>query len=106
DHQHRDLAQLRIVLDAAERLVAVELGHHHVEQDEIELALRKLAHRLQPVDRLVDAEALAHQPGSEQAAVGGQIVDHQHPPLQVHDAPPMKRSSVASSASLSKGLGK
>src|SRR6516165_2178542 len=36
DHDHREIAQPRLILEPGEHLKAVDFGHHHVEEDEVE----------------------------------------------------------------------
>ena len=80
DHDHRQVAQGGVRADALEHLVAVELGHEHVEQDDVErrAAVQQLPARAAVVggrDRVAEALEVAGQ----QPAVDRVVVDDQQP---------------------------
>ena len=73
------MAQVRVGADALEHLVAVELGHQHVEQDDVE---RLAPHGLPARAAVVgghDLVALALQVGGQQPAVDRVVVDDEQP---------------------------
>ncbi len=76
------MAQRRVGLDPLEHLVAVEAGHHHVEEDQVERFGGELAQRLASVGGLLHAQPLPDQALREQLAVHRHVVDYQHPAVQ------------------------
>ena len=78
DHDHRNGVQALICLEPLEHLETVEVGHHQIEQDQIELLDREDLER--PPARLGAgyAMAVARQAAEQQVAVAGIVVDHQN----------------------------
>ena len=59
---HRDQSRLGILLELAADLVAIHIGHHNVEQDEVGLLGRRLVEPLLPVDGDAQRVASALEP--------------------------------------------
>ncbi len=86
-HQHRDMAGLAVDLEPRTDLEAVHLGHHHVEQDDVDLALGADRQRFLAGSSRDDVEILSRKPRLEQADIRWNIVDDQHPCRQRPQAP-------------------
>jgi hypothetical protein len=54
DHDNGEIAQPRLILEPGEYLESVDLGHHHVEKDEVEGAGLEARNRLLAVARGLD----------------------------------------------------
>ena len=76
-HDHGQEPCFGIRFDPAAHLVAIELGHHHVEENEIRGFLRDLLQRLFAVSCLDDLEPLAQQQRLEEFQVEKAIVHDQ-----------------------------
>ncbi len=76
--------QLRIGLEPAAHLDAVELRHHDVEQDEVGQMLRGGGERLLAVGGLQQLIALRREPRHQDVAVGLVVVDDQNARRVVH----------------------
>ena len=61
-HDHRDVPEMRIVLQLGKDLVAVELGHQDVEQHQVEALLTQQLERLPAVLRVGDRVPLLLEP--------------------------------------------
>src|SRR6478736_10492996 len=84
-HDHwRGLEQL-VVLDQRTGLVAVQPGHHDVDEDDLRLLVGDLGQRLEPVGRGDHVGAFALEQGLGGAADGLRIVDD-HDPQAVETA--------------------
>jgi len=69
DHDHGHVARARVGLDALEHGEAVELRHHHVEQDEVERRRREHLEGAAAARRALDGVALPLQPALQDGAV-------------------------------------
>jgi hypothetical protein len=69
DHQHGDSAKRRVGFQALEHGVAVEVGHHHVEEHQIDRARGQDLERRQPTRRAEDVVTLAREAASQHVAV-------------------------------------
>ena len=67
----------RIGFQPAANLETVDIGHHHVEQDDVAFGARADRQRLGAVGRGQDVEILGGQPRFQQLDVGGDVVDDQ-----------------------------
>src|SRR5262249_12141580 len=74
-----------IALEPAAHLEAVELGHHHVEQNKIGQVLPRGLKRLLAVDRLQQVVAVHLESRVEDVAVNLVVVDDQDAGRIVHD---------------------
>src|SRR5687767_4601966 len=77
----RDVAELRVGLDAPGRLVAVEARELDVHEDQVGTLLLRRRHALLPRGRLDRLQATARQQQPEDAPVLLVVVDRQHPLL-------------------------
>ena len=76
DHDHRDMPQLLVGLELLEHLVAVQLRHHDVQQDEIEPLGAEAVQRLPSVYGGGNVGvALPLEPAGERVAVVFVVVD-------------------------------
>ena len=80
DHDHRDVVQTLVGLEALEHLEAVQVGHHEIEQNQIELL--DLENLQRPAARIRSGHlvTVVAQAAEQQVAVAGIVVDHQDPP--------------------------
>ncbi len=76
-HDHRDLAEVRVVLQLREHLVAVELGHQDVEQQQVEALRPQQVERLAAVLREDDGVPCCSRPRAEQEPVHPVVVGDQ-----------------------------
>ena len=79
DHDDRDVQGGRIVLQPAAALEAVHPRHHHVEQDEVRLPVKRHAQRVEAVLGAGDLIVFGRQLGLQQSGIGRHIVDDQDP---------------------------
>ena len=80
DHDDRNIAQLRIVVDLLEHLETVHLGHQHVEQNQVDIVAREDIHRLGAVLRLHNITiALTLQPLYQQVTIVFVVIGNQQP---------------------------
>ena len=79
DHDHRDGVQALVRLEPLEHLEAVEIGHHQIEQDQVELLEREKLERAPAGLGAGHLVAVARQAAKQQVAVAGVVVDHQDP---------------------------
>ena len=77
DHQHRDVTALRILLEPLQHRGPVEVGHHDVEQDQVDRLALEEGQRLPAAGRGQDAVALASEPPHQQLTVLLVVVDDQ-----------------------------
>jgi len=74
DHDHRNAAQPLIRLHTHQHVKAVDIGHHQIEQDEVELIVGERLQRLLAAGHRSDAMPIAGQPARQEIAVGLDII--------------------------------
>src|SRR5512139_580156 len=77
-HDHRDALEDLVVLDQRARLVAVEPGHHDVDEDDVGLVVGYLGKRVEAIDGSEDLASFAGQQRFCRAADGLAVVDDEH----------------------------
>lgn len=75
DHDHRESGGPRRRLDPLQDLVAVDLGHHQVEQDQVERALRQQFQCLEAAGRGLDLMAEALEAARQDSEILRRVVD-------------------------------
>jgi len=78
DNHDRNEMRLRIRLQPAANLKTVDIGHHHVEQNEVAFGSRADVKRLGATGRGQDIEILGRQPRFQKLDVGGHVIDDQN----------------------------
>src|SRR5512145_454991 len=77
-HDHRDGAEDLVVLDQRAGLVAVQAGHHDVDEDDVGLVVGDLGERVEAVDGREDLAALLRQQRLGRAPDGLAVVDDEY----------------------------
>ena len=77
DHDDGNVGELRIGLQRREHRPAVDVGHHHVEQDRAGLEQPCHSQSRLAISRRLGPKALLAQEAREQVAGAGVVVDHQ-----------------------------
>ena len=83
DHQDGQLPQRRVALELPEHLVAVDAGHHDVEQDQVDGRRRVTPEGLErglPVGGRVHREAFTDEATGQEIAITLVVVDNQDDP--------------------------
>ena len=75
DHDDWDVRGRRIAFQPPADLEAVHVGHHHVEQHDIDLAVLAGLDGVGPVGRSQHLEIFGKQPNLEQPHIGRNVVD-------------------------------
>ena len=77
DHDDRDLGEGGGGLEFGQHLVAVQAGHHHVQEDEVEAAGAGRLQRLQSAGRDRDRPAVVREAAREHVAIGVVVIHHE-----------------------------
>ena len=84
DQDHRHEREGGIRLEPPTDLEAVELGHHHVEEDQVRVFLAGKRERFLPVRRRQDLVAVDGEASLEDVDVGGIVVGDEDPRGRSH----------------------
>ncbi len=106
DHDHRNEMRRRIGFQPAADFETVDVGHHHVEQDDVAFGARADLKRLGAVARGQHVEILGRQPRFQQLDVGGNVVDDQNTRGHLNFPYPINRRTVSMNLPTEIGLDK
>ena len=77
-HDHQDGAENLVALDQGAGLIAVQPGHHDIDEDDVGPVVSYLGEGVEAVHRGIDRATLLGKQGLRRAPDGLAVIDHEH----------------------------